>query len=145
MLPLHISTVSWVSKNSSGPSGDWGVCALDPASLPLSLSSRSTGREPGRYSSIRPRERSASGEDGLNGLRSGTSPQVASVEAGDSPGSSCLVSEFPLRGRWLGVAGASGLSSGGVWQGVVGSSVGLVGLESLGVWGPAVGACWPVL
>lgn len=47
-LSLHNSIDSWVSKNSSGPSGDWGVWELEPASLLLSLSSNSTGREPGR-------------------------------------------------------------------------------------------------
>ncbi len=45
-LPLHTSTVSCVSKNSSGSSGVSGVWALEPASELLSLSSRSTGREP---------------------------------------------------------------------------------------------------
>lgn len=47
VLPLHTSTVSCVSKNSSGSSGVSGVWALEPASELLSLSSRSTGREPG--------------------------------------------------------------------------------------------------
>lgn len=86
-LLLHTSTVSWVSKNSSGSSGVRGVWTLEPASELLSRSSSSTGSELGRLQkgSIR-RLSSARGEQGA--LRSASSAGLQSGRPGLSTGRS---------------------------------------------------------
>lgn len=126
-LPTHSSIDSWVSKNSSGPSGDWGVWELEPASLLLSLSSNSTGSEPGRqYPSIRPSVSSINAEQGARRLGSTSVSAGASSEHSGLPECSLVIAWYSVSssGKLFGVSGTS-------TDGQVGSTC-----------GPRVGAGW---